>query len=79
MSLAKQLREQQAKELTKLVEWFGSQKMMAHKLGVSKQTANNWVKRGRISATYAIKAETATNGDIKKQALRPDVIEWEVN
>ena len=77
MTLAKQLREQQTSELTKLVDWFGSQKMMAHKLGVSKQTAHNWVKRGRISATYAIKAELATDGAIKKQALRPDVIEWE--
>lgn len=76
MSLAQQIKQQQAQQLIKLVEWFGTQSMMAHKLGVSRQTVNNWLKRGRISATMAIKAEEITKGAFNKQSLRPDVIAW---
>lgn len=76
MSRAKQIKTKQAQQLIKLVEWFGTQSMMAHDLGVSRQTVNNWLKRGRISATMAIKAEKLTNGHFKKQDLRPDVIAW---
>ena len=75
-SLSEQMKAQQAQQLIKTIEWFGSQKMMAFHLKVSKQTVNNWAKRGRISATAAIKVEQITKGDIKKQDLRPDVIAW---
>jgi DNA-binding transcriptional regulator YdaS (Cro superfamily) len=77
MSLAKQIKAQQKENLNLLIAWFGSQVMTAHKLGVSKQVVSNWVARGKISATCAIKAEEKTNGDIKKAELRPDVLEWE--
>jgi len=37
---------------------------------------HSWLKRGRISATYAIIAHEKTGGVITKQQLRPDVQKW---
>lgn len=76
MTLAKKIKGKQKDSLNSLIEWFGSQKMTAHNIGVSKQVVSNWVSRGRISATKAITAELKTNGDIKKEDLRPDILEW---
>lgn len=77
MTYAQRIKSQQAGQLLKLIEYFGGQTVLAQKLGVSAQVVHNWTKRGRISATYAIKAEAITNGDFKKQYLRPDVQKWE--
>jgi len=77
MSLAEEIKKAQAEQLGALLVWFGSQKMAAHMLGVSKQTVSNWVARGRISAVCAIKAEEETKGEFTKELLRPDVLEWE--
>lgn len=76
-TLAQQINEKQKASLLKLIFWAGSQKMLAHKLGVTVATVSNWKARGRISATAAIKAEEITNGFVFKEELRPDVIEWE--
>lgn len=76
MSLAKEIKEKQVNSLLKLIEWFGSQKRLAAELEVSKQVVSNWVSRGRISSTMAIKAQSVTRGKIKKEELRPDVLEW---
>ena len=76
MSLAEQIKQQQVEQLSLLVKWFGTQKMLANRLGVSKQTVSNWVVRGRISATAAKNAQNATKGVFTKEDLRPDVIEW---
>lgn len=76
MSLAQQIKERQRETLNQLIDWFGSQKMTAYHLGVSKQVVSNWISRGRISAVSAIEAEQKTNGEISKNDLRPDVLEW---
>lgn len=70
------IKRQQHEQLALLIEYFGSQKMTAHKLGVSQAVVSNWVARGRISATCAIAAEAATGGYVTKESLRPDVLEW---
>lgn len=76
MSLAEKLKTQQKNKLASLIDWYGTQAMMAKRLGVSKQTVSNWVARGRISAKAAIKAESDTNKDFTKECLRPDVLDW---
>ena len=73
-NLAQMIKDQQAAGLQALLKHFGTQAEMANQLGESQQTVNNWFRRGRISATAAIKAEAATG--IDKAALRPDVIKW---
>jgi DNA-binding transcriptional regulator YdaS (Cro superfamily) len=37
---------------------------------------NEWVSRGRISATAAIEVDKLTNGLFKKEDLRPAVTQW---
>jgi len=76
MSLAEEIKEKQVNSLLKLIGWFGSQKRLAAELEVSKQVVSNWVSRGRISSSMAAKAQTITKGEIKKEELRPDVLEW---
>ncbi len=46
--------------------------------GVNRQTVYHWFRRGRISATAAIKLESHENvvGVITKEEIRPDVKEW---
>lgn len=45
---------------------------------VNRQTVYHWFRRGRISATAAIKLEShdAVKGVITKEEMRPDVQEW---
>lgn len=76
MSLLQQYKDQQAAQLIKLLDWAGSQTTLAKALGVSPQTVHNWLARGRISASMAIKAENVT-GHFLKEQLRPDVRVWE--
>jgi DNA-binding transcriptional regulator YdaS (Cro superfamily) len=78
MKLHEQIKKAQAEGLAQLVNHFGSQSKLADALGVSRQVVSNWLTRGRISATMAAKAETITNGQFKKQDLRPDVTKWEI-
>jgi DNA-binding transcriptional regulator YdaS (Cro superfamily) len=49
---------------------------LAEKLGESTQTVSNWVARGRISATAALKVEEFTSGKFKASEMRPDVKQW---
>lgn len=71
-----QIRAEQAQYLAKLISYAGSQSRLARGLNVSPQVVQNWVKRGRISATCAIEAEALTGGAITKEDLRPDVESW---
>jgi DNA-binding transcriptional regulator YdaS (Cro superfamily) len=75
-TLTDAMRRQSAENLNKAVEYFGSQKNLAIATGATKQTVNNWIKRGKISATAAIEVERLTKGEITKQKLRPDVVAW---
>ena len=71
-----EIEKEQKTALDKLLKFAGTQKRLAHFLEVSPTNVNFWVKRGRISATAAMKAEIVTDGYVKKEELRPDVIDW---
>lgn len=75
-SIAEQIKEVESGRLAELVEYMGGQASLARFLGVSRQSVNEWVSRGRISATAAIEVERLTNGAFKKEDLRPAVTQW---
>lgn len=75
-SIAEQIKEMEQRKLTELVEYVGGQASLARFLCVSRQSVNEWVSRGRISATAAIEVEKLTNGLFKKEDLRPAVTQW---
>lgn len=75
-SIAEQIKEMEQRKLTELVEYVGGQASLARFLGVSRQAVNEWVSRGRISATAAIEVDKLTNGLFKKEDLRPAVTQW---
>ena len=75
-SIAEQIKEMEQRKLTELVEYVGGQASLARFLGVSRQSVNEWVSRGRISATAAIEVEKLTSGLFKKEDLRPAVTQW---
>jgi len=69
--------EEQKKALGCLWRDFNYNKSsLAKALNVSRQTVNNWFKRGRISATQAIFAEQLEQVTITKEEMRPDIKEW---
>lgn len=75
-SIAEQIKEMEQSKLTELVEYMGGQASLARFLGVSRQSVNEWVMRGRISATAAIEVDNLTSGKFKKEDLRPAVTNW---
>jgi DNA-binding transcriptional regulator YdaS (Cro superfamily) len=75
-SIAERIAAQEKAALEKLVQDFGSQARLAEFLGVTPQAVNEWLKRGRISATAAAQLEEKTKGEYRKADLRPDVKEW---
>ena len=75
-TLTQMIIEQEVSQLKALIEWAGTQKALSEKLGESTQTVSNWVARGRISATAALKVEELTNGEFKASEMRPDVKQW---
>lgn len=77
-SIAEQIKEMESSRLAELVEYMGGQASLARFLGVSRQSVNEWVSRGRISATAAIEVEQLTSGRFKKEELRPAVTQWRV-
>ncbi len=76
MKSMEQIKTEQKQALLKLIEFAGSNVRLANELGYTRSTVTEWIKRGRISATAALKAEQITDGYIKKEELRPDVIDW---
>lgn len=72
----KQIKEKQASELMRLIDYCGSRKNLAAQLGVTIFVVNMWVKRGRISATMATVVERISDGKFKRKDLRPDVATW---
>lgn len=78
MDLAEQVQRMQRDTLDALISWAGGQASLARLLGVSDQVVNNWVTRGRISATMAAEAEKHSRGLFSKRNLRPDVRDWRV-
>ena len=51
---------------------------IASACGVERQTVYHWFRRGRISATAAMRLESheKLEGLITKEEMRPDVSEW---
>ncbi len=78
-TLAQEIKAKQAKNLMKLIDYFGSQTRTAAYLDTSPQVIQGWLLRGRISAKMAIKAELVTGHYLTKEQLRPDVMAWESN
>jgi len=76
MTFANKIHEHQKAMLNLLVENFGSQSDLARALETTDQVVCNWVRRGRISATMAEKAQKITGGKFDKRELRPDVRKW---
>ena len=76
MKSFEQIKKEQASALDRLIQFCGSQARLARALDVSPQVVQNWVKRGRISATAAIDIERESNGAFTRQELRPDVESW---
>ena len=74
--IAERIAEREKAALEKVVKDFGSQTKLAEFLGMTPQAVNEWLKRGRISATAAALLEEKTKGEYKKADLRPDVTEW---
>lgn len=75
-TIAEQIKEMEKKALDALIEHMGGQASLARFVGVSRQSVNEWVNRGRISATAAIDVERITSGVFKKEDLRPAVTQW---
>lgn len=71
-----QIKQKQASELIRLIDYVGSQSSLAAQLEVPRQVVSNWVKRGRISATMATIVERKTSGLFTRKNLRPDVATW---
>ena len=56
------------------VKIVGGQSALAKHLGVSQGCVWNWINRNnRISAEHVIGIERATNGQISRHDLRPDI------
>lgn len=74
-----EIKEQHRKALGVVWRCFDFNKTrMAEACGVNRQTVYQWFRRGKISATAAIKLENheKVKGVITKEQMRPDVNEW---
>ncbi len=59
--------------IKRAVEIAGGAASLARKLGISRVSVHEWVKRGRIPATRVIAVETAVNAEVTRHDLRPDL------
>jgi len=71
-----QIKQKQASELMRLIDYVGSRSALASQLEVTNYVVNMWVQRGRISATMATKVERISGGEFKRKEMRPDVSSW---
>lgn len=52
----------------------GGQVRLGQKMGVPQQTISDWLTRGKsLKAEYAIGMDLATDGQVPKEELRPDI------
>lgn len=58
--------------LDRVTEFFGSQKAAADVLGVTPMAFSQW-KRRRVPVEVAVRIDSATNGAVPKETLRPDI------
>lgn len=55
------------------VKLVGSQEEFAARIGVTQQAVSKMLKRGILSPNYVLLAEKATNGQVTRHQLRPDL------
>lgn len=72
----REIKKKQFEELNRVIEFFGTATRLAEAIGVTKSAVSQWVIRGKISATMAREVERVTNGEFKKEELRPDIAKW---
>jgi DNA-binding transcriptional regulator YdaS (Cro superfamily) len=75
-SVVEQVAEVERHMLHSAIAWAGSQANLSRFLDVSPQTVLQWIERGRISATAAVKLEEVSKGMFKADEMRPDVVTW---
>jgi DNA-binding transcriptional regulator YdaS (Cro superfamily) len=61
--------------LAQAIAKVGSQELFAARIGVSQQAVSKMLRRGVIPAEYVVLAEQATDGEITRQELRPDLFQ----
>lgn len=59
--------------LTKAIEHFGSQGKLAHAIGVKQPSIAGAVLRGRLSRELAERVHDASEGEVPKWVVRPDL------
>lgn len=63
------------REIDRAVRILGTQQKLGELLGISRQGVWEMKDEGRISGPNAITLDRATNGQISKHRLRPDLFE----
>lgn len=59
--------------LERAVEIVGGQTALAERIGKKQPQIAMWIKRGTVDPTACIAIEKATNGQVTRYELRPDV------
>ncbi|WP_409516130.1 transcriptional regulator [Brevundimonas sp.] len=59
--------------LSEAIQIFGSQSKLAAATGRSQNAVWHALKNGRVSAEFAMAIDAATDGQVSRSALRPDV------
>jgi DNA-binding transcriptional regulator YdaS (Cro superfamily) len=61
--------------IDKAIKYHGSQAKLAAAMGCSQQLISQLLRSNSITAEMALRIEKATEGEIKRHELRPDI--WE--
>lgn len=61
------------KAIERAVELVGGQQALAMKCGVRYQAVQKWIRGNRVPAERVLAIETATDGQVSRYELRPDL------
>ena len=61
------------KPIERAVEIIGSQSAVARIFGIKPQAVQLWCSTGKVPAERVLEIERATNGDVSRHELRPDI------
>lgn len=59
--------------IQKAIQHAGGVSALAARMGVTYQAIQQWEKTGRVPAERAIELERATDGEVTRHELRPDL------
>lgn len=59
--------------IQKAVDYHGTETKLGQATGYSQNAIWQALKKGRVSAEMAVAIDRATNGEVSKSALRPDL------